>query len=217
MINAQKIIRLVRFKEKDNNEIKFSDYDIIQSLNEVIRYLNMRLSTMNADFLERTVLLDEKEINEEIDEANALLGSGQPTQEHVVFPVTGVELPDDYLSLMAVLRTGNSCCCNDYRLKCVPPRAHLHRDEYYIMGNRLYAACHTVRLYYRAKIDQVTDADDTIDLPEFFMDGLAKMTSMILNNSAETDVMREAIDREIDRMIPHRRYSNVRVAMPWQV
>lgn len=37
MIAVTELVRLIRFKQKDNNEIKFSDYDIIQALNECIR------------------------------------------------------------------------------------------------------------------------------------------------------------------------------------
>jgi len=216
MISAQKVIRLVRFKEKDNNEIQYSDYDIIQSMNEAIRYMNMRFSEMNADFLERTVLLDEKTINEEIDAANAALPAGSPMQTAVEFPVTGVELPDDFLSLMDVLRT-NNCCCHDYRLKCVPPCVRPGHDVYYIMGNRLYTGCHAVRLFYRAKIAQVTADTDEIDLPEFLLDGLSKLTVMILENNADADVMQSTMDSVINTMLSKRRYSNMRIAMPWKV
>jgi len=215
-MKTQKIIRLVRLKEKDNDELKYSDYDIISSLNEAIRYTNMRLSTMNSDFLEKAVVLDEKEINDEIAAYNAQVEE-ENRKEMVRFGLTGVDLPDDFLSLMGVVRTGEGCCHNNYRLKCAQPGMHLERDEYYIMGNKLFTRCHTVRLLYRAAIPQVTDADDNIELPDFFTDGLAKMASMILHNDPNTDVMRQAMDSVIDSLIPHRRYSNMRSRMPFKV
>ena len=217
MITVQKIIRLVRFKEKDNDEIKFSDYDIITSLNEVIRYMNMRFSMMNSDFLEKATVLDEKEINEEIAAYNAQQADEEDRKEMVRFGLTGVDLPDDFLSLIGVVRTGVGCCCNEYKLKCAQAGMRLAPDEYYIMGNKLFTRCRTVRLLYRASISQVTGTTDTVGLPEFFLDGLAKMTSMVLNNDAETDVMREAMDKVIDSLVPQRRYSNVRVRMPFKV
>ena len=213
MITVQKVIRLVRFKEKDNDEVKYSDYEIISSLNEVIRYLNMRLSTMNSDFLEKAVVLDEKEINEEIAEYNATANEDD-RRETVRFGLTGVELPDDFLSLMGVVRADG---CNEYKLKCGQAGMRLAPDEYYIMGNRLYTRCHAVRLLYRASIANVTDTTDTVSLPDFFLDGLAKMTHMLLNNNPDTDVMRREIDGTIDSLVSRRRYSNMRSRMPFKV
>lgn len=216
MITVQKIIRLVRLKEKDNDEIKYSDYDIISSLNEAIRYTNMRLSTMNSDFLEKAVVLDEKEINEKIAAYNAQ-AEEENRKEQVRFGLTGVDLPDDFLSLMGVVRAGVGCCHNEYRLKCGQAGMHLAPDEYYILGNKLFTRCRTVLLLYRASILQPTSPTDEIGLPDFFLDGLAKMTSMILHNDPNTDVMREAMDGVIDSLIPHRRYSNMRSRMPFKV
>lgn len=214
MITVQKVIRLVRFKEKDNDEVKYSDYEIISSLNEVIRYLNMRLSTMNSDFLEKAVVLDEEEINEEIAEYNATANEDD-RQETVRFGLTGVDLPDDFLSLMGVVRAGAGC--NEYKLKCGQAGMRLAPDEYYIMGNRLYTRCRTVQLLYRAAIVPVTGMTDTINLPDFFLDGLTKMTRMLLNNNPDTDVMREEIDGIIDSLVPRRRYSNLRSRAPFKV
>ena len=206
MIKAQKIIRLVRLKERDNDEAKYSDYEIISSLNEAIRYMNTRFSTMNADFLEKVKVLDEAQINAEIEAYNAQVEE-ENRKEWVRFGLTGVELPDDFLSLVGVVRNG---CCENTKLKCGQPGLRLAPDGYYIMGNRLYTRCKSVRLIYRASIQQVADTTDEIELPDFFMDGLAKMTGTILHNDTNTDVMREAFDRVIDSMVPRRRYSNVR-------
>lgn len=216
MITVQKIIRLVRFKENDNDEIKYSDYDILSSLNEVIRYMNLRFSMMNSDFLEKAVVLDEKKINEEIAAYNAQQADEEDRKEMVRFGLTGVDLPDDFLSLMGVVRSGAGYC-NEYKLKCGQSGMRLAPDEYYILGNKLFTRCRTVRLLYRASIQQATSTTDEISLPEFFLDGLAKMTAMILHNDANTDVMREAMDKVIDSMVPSRRYSNVRVRMPFKV
>ena len=213
MIQVQKVIRNVRFKEKDNDEIKYSDYDIIQSLNEVLRYLSMRLSTLNTDFMEKELVLDEKKINEDIAAYNAELPEGEEPKEEVRFPVTGVELPDDFLSLMGVKRMRD-----DYLLKCIPSGNRLHHDEYYIMGNKLYVRNHAVRLLYRAsEIGDVSENTDTIALPDFFFDSLAKMTSMVLHNEANTDVLSDAFEREVNSMIPRRRYRNARITPQFKV
>ena len=212
MITVQKVIRLVRFKEKDNDEVKYSDYDIIQSLNEVLGYMSIRLSEMNSDFLEKAVVLDEKKINEQIAAENEELPEGEEERETVIFPVTGVDLPDDFLTLIAVKRLRD-----DYRLKCTQSGSRLRHDEYYIMGNKLYCRCHCVKLLYRRAIEQIAKETDTIDLPESFLLNLAKMTSMVLHNNAQTDVLREALDSVIDSMIIRRRYSNPRIKPPFMV
>ena len=171
---------------------------------------------MNSDFLEKAVVLDENEINEEIAAYNAQVEE-ENRKEQVRFGLTGVELPDDFLTLMGVVRAGDGCCSNTYKLKCGQPGMHLEHDEYYIMGNKLFTRCHAVRLLYRASIAQVADPGDNVELPEFFLDGLVKMTSMILHNDPDTDVMREAMDDIIDTLVPRRRYSNVRTRMPFKV
>ena len=63
MITVKNIIAEVRYKQQDNNEVRFSDYDIIQCLNEAIRYINRSFSLKNADFLEtiKKYRLDEEE------------------------------------------------------------------------------------------------------------------------------------------------------------
>ncbi len=212
MIQVQKVIRNVRFKEKDNDEIKYSDYDIIQSLNEVLDYMGIRLSEMNSDFLEKAVVLDEKKINEEIAAYNAALPEGEEEKEKVLFPVTGVDLPDDFLSLMSVKRMRD-----DYRLKCTQSGARLRHDEYYIMDSKLFVRCHCVKLLYRRTIEPVVNETDSIDLPESFLLKLAKMTSMVLHNEANTDVLHDALDSVIDSLIIRRRYSNTRIKPPFMV
>lgn len=48
MITAAELKRLVRYKAGDNNEVKYSDYDVLQAINEVLRYINQYY--INSDF-----------------------------------------------------------------------------------------------------------------------------------------------------------------------
>lgn len=209
MIKVQKVIRLVRLKERDNDETKYSDYEIITSLNEAIRYVVTRMSEMNSDFLEKTVILDEKEINEEIAAYNAQVEE-ENRKEFVRFGLTGVDLPDDFLSLVGVARAGNGNSYEYNKLKCGQAGMRIAPDGYYIMRNKLYTRCRAVKLTYRASIEEVTGTDETIDLPATFLDGLAKMTTMIMCNVPNIDVMQEATFKEMYKNVPRRRYSNVR-------
>lgn len=70
-ITYKELKRLIRFKERDNNEIRFSDYDIKEALNECIRYFNNSYALQNSDFLEKRVYYDENEMNIQVDQINA--------------------------------------------------------------------------------------------------------------------------------------------------
>ena len=52
-MKALRVLRMVRQKERDNDEVKFSDYDITEALHEAIRYLNIDLSNKRSQYLER--------------------------------------------------------------------------------------------------------------------------------------------------------------------
>ena len=169
------------------------------------------MSSYSYKFNNNTIIT--KEINEEIEAYNAQADE-EDRKEMVRFGLTGVDLPDDLLSLMGVVRVGGH---NEYKLKCGQAGMRLAPDEYYIMGNKLFTRCRTVRLLYRSSIPQVTSLTDEISLPDFFLDGLAKMTSMLLNNNPDTDVMRAEFDGMIDSLVPRRRYSNLRSRMPFKV
>ena len=96
MIRYEEIKRLIRFKEKDNNEIRFSDYEIKMAVNECIRYLNNSFALQNSDFLEKAKHFNEAEMNAEVIKANLDL----PEEEQLPlynFKDEGIELPEDYI------------------------------------------------------------------------------------------------------------------------
>lgn len=212
MIPVKKLIKLIRFKQKDNNEIRFSDYDIMQALNECIRYVNQRFSVRNADFLEKSVRLIEDEINAEIAEYNAKIEEGSllDPKELVDFAITGIELPSDFMVLVSIVRNND-----EYQLKAEEAIKAVGTDTYKIVGDRFYSGSKSVTMLYRASINSVKNDTDSVMLPEIFTDGLVKVTGMILNNTTDTDVMQQAVDTNIVNLIPRRRYSNVRVRMPF--
>ena len=92
MIKYEEVKRLIRFKEKDNNEIRFSDYEIKMSVNECIRYLNNAFALQNSDFLEKSLDFVEADMNAEVAKEN----EGLPEEEWKPlydFEVDGVDLP----------------------------------------------------------------------------------------------------------------------------
>ena len=52
-IEVSKLIRKIRLKAMDFDEIKYSDYQIINAINDVIEYLNASYALRNSDFLEK--------------------------------------------------------------------------------------------------------------------------------------------------------------------
>ena len=54
MMEAIKVLRAVRQKEQDNDEVKYSDYDIVSAINEAIRYLNVSLVHKDSEFLRKS-------------------------------------------------------------------------------------------------------------------------------------------------------------------
>ena len=83
MINVTDIMQSVRYKQKDHNEVKFSDYDIIQSLNEALRYINRSYALKNSDFLEKVKEYRLDDINAEIDKENEDIDDEEAKKPHI--------------------------------------------------------------------------------------------------------------------------------------
>lgn len=212
MIAVAELVRLIRFKQKDNNEIKFSDYDIIQALNECIRYVNQSFAMKNSDFLEKVTTYNQDDLNAQVAVLNSQLAEGETPTALYDFALTGAELPDDFLSLVSLIRYSDN-----YKLIPVEAIAPVEYNTYKIVGERIYVGCGTFNMLYRASIAEISTLADNVQLPVFFKDCLAKLTGMILNNNAETDVMMQAVEDTVSALIPKRRYTNVRTKMPFYV
>lgn len=206
MITVDEIIRGVRFKQKDNNEVNFSDYDILTSLNEALRYINQSYAMRNSDFLEKLKPYKIRDINKEIDEWNEEHPEEQ--KPHLRFE-DGFDLPDDFLTIVNIRDTFGhplSPCPAD-----VPPRVH----QYKIVGSKLYLHVDAVMLYRYVISDVKMDGE--IELPRIFYDPIIKVTGMVLNNSPDTDVMMQEINTIVENLIPARRYANLDVPLPWKL
>lgn len=237
MIKAKKILRLIRSKVKDNNEVTYSDYDVLDAMNECIRYINMDFAMKNSDFLERIKRYRQDEMNAQIAEQNkhvlteafkgtAVIGYASlgdinlgtksdinPEDVRLIEPVSfssGVDLPEDFLTLVSVIRAKD-----DYHLSPVTAGEKVTYGGYKVFAGRIY--CGTdFDLAYRASIQEVNDVEaDEISLPTAFTDIIVKVSCMILQNSADTDVMMGEISKLADSIVPARRYSNVKRRMPF--
>ena len=212
MMEAIKILRAVRQKEQDNDEVKYSDYDIVSAINEVIRYLNISLVHKDSEFLCKSKDYDEREMNAAIDaenEANQDVEGYEP-KEREDFAHKGVELPDGYLSLVSVQRSSDY-----YNLYPATSLARLKEKNYVLFGGRLYVKHRGFRLNYMGAVPEIKDVEkDTIELPDVFFDLLVKMARLVLNNG-DAVTLTQAVSAAVDSLIPRRRLSNMRSRMPF--
>lgn len=211
-MEAIKILRAVRQKEQDNDEVKYSDYDIVSAINEAIRYLNISLVHKDSEFLRKSKDYDECEMNAAIDAENEANqdAEGYEPKEHEDFAHKGVELPDGYLSLVSVQRSSDY-----YDLYPATSLARLKEKNYVLFGGRLYVKHRGFRLNYMGAVPEIKDVEkDTIELPDVFFDLLVKMARLVLNNG-DTDTLTQAVSAAVDSLIPRRRLSNMRSRMPF--
>lgn len=217
-IKAKDLIYKIRYKAKDFNEILYSDFDIIEAVNECIRYLNQEKALRNSDFLEKTQHYVESEMNAEIAEQNEEL----PDEEKLPlydFAKDGVELPEDMITIVDIMRLKDA-----YHLHPIPAVEEINPHDcgqYKIVNGKIYANADFV-LLYRAEIAQITladlsDGDAIVELPSVFTDLLVKVSVMILTNTADTDVMAQEVSRVANNLITGRRYNNIKVRMPFKV
>lgn len=206
MITVDSLIKGIRFKQKDNNEILFSDYDIIQSLNEALRYINHSFALKNSDFLEKVQEYRKEEFQAEIDAWN----EEHPDDIKAPFDYKdGVDLPEDLLDIVSIQRAEDG-----YPLHPCPANRRVNCREFKVVGEKLYVF-EDVDLLYRHTL-QAVNAEDSIELPSFFFDHIVKLTGLILNNS-DTDTMREAVDGMTNELVPVRRYTNTQIPPVWKV
>lgn len=208
-IAAKEVLRMVRYKQYDNNEIKFSDYDVQNALNEALRYIVQSQSLQNSDFLDTVKYYSEEEINKEIAAANEDLPEDEQ-QPLISFKKDGVELPEDYQVVSGVTRAFDGYPMYPVDVTNVP-----NPKQYKVLGGKIYAGVPAFYLTYKRTISSVNDFDnDIIDLPVFCLDLIVKITGMILNQ-AENDILLKTIDSTAYAIIPRRKYNNARMRMPF--
>ncbi len=208
-IAAKEVLHLVRFKQQDHNEIKFSDYDIKNALNEALRYIVQSQALQNSDFLDAVKYYSEEEINKEIAAANEDLPEDEQ-KPLISFKKDGVELPDDYQVVSGVNRAFDGYPLYPIDITNVP-----NPKQYKVLGGKIYAGVPAFYLTYKKTIGSVKDFnEDVIDLPAFCLDLIIKVTGMILNQ-AENDILLKTIDSTANAIIPRRKYNNARMRMPF--
>ena len=120
---------MVRWKEKDMDEVRFSDYEIYHAMNEVLRYIRAHLANMQSYLLER----------EKVYEIGDFMNGA-------------VELPDDFTSVKGVYRLSDH-----YRLHAVSDD-HVTANTFRLFAGRIYAEV-GILLHYYGSLMPVKDGE----------------------------------------------------------
>ncbi len=207
MITVKELKNLIRYKQKDNNAVQYSDYDILQSLNECIRYMNQYY--LNTDFLEKMLHIEENALNEKIQADNETNHTDVPL---IDMQRTGMDLPADFISLVRLVRQRDGRDMSPCSAIKTP-----RPTEYKILGNKLYTGVKDVDMLYIAAIAPAQSIEDSIALPVYFKDAVCKLTCTILSNNPDTDTMSSSVQDVLGTIVPLRRYSNAKKRMPFIV
>ena len=76
-IKIKDLVYKIRYKVKDFNELVYSDFDVLEAINECIRYLNQDKAMKNSDFLEKIQHYVQEDMNAEVVAWN----EAHPTEE----------------------------------------------------------------------------------------------------------------------------------------
>lgn len=189
MIQVDRLIARIRYKNKDFNATQFSDYDLLQCINECLRYINQSYAIKNTDFLEARFEIKQADVDENICE-------------------DGVLLPEDYMRVLQVTDGIG-------RFHYAPTYARPKCNEYRISEGKIFVP-RDATLFYHKKIAEVRSEKDSIDLPDILFEPIVKLCGMILNN-AENDVMLQTVDDTVKAVVAGRKFSNARGVMPFKV
>ena len=190
MIETKELINKVRYKVKDLNKTHYSDYDILQAINEVVGCINQSVALKNSDFLEKA-----KEFEVEYENQ---------------FEVEGLRIPHDLIVLVDIADAQCHCV-----LHPIPAIEELKPNTYKIVGEKIYTKHNKIKLLYRARIPELDTLKDDILLPDFMKQFMINTTCVALGSTGS--VLAEEVTTNLERIIPGRRYVNARIKMPFMI
>lgn len=183
MIAVNDILAQVRIDVKDMDEVRVSDWDILNALNKTLRIAANYFATKNTDFFDKSLHIEAEEARE------------------------GIDLPDDYITVRQVVRDG------DHYLMS-PSTGGLNRGTYVVTNNRFYAKV-PCTMFYKGYVEKA-EKDGELSLPMTFFDILCMTTRLIMDNGT-TDVVIQYVADEAQKIIPRRKYANVKIKMDFDV
>lgn len=174
---------------KDVDAAHYSDYDILQSLNEVAAYLYNTLAEQTSSLLDKRVELQKVEGNDD-----------------------GFALPEDFLQIVSAYNGAARV------MEPQTKDGELTEHSYRIVGAKLYSKSKAVTLVYKPFFVDLTasDFEKDMDLPPFFKTLIKKAVILILQGSGQQDTaVLQLIADGVAKIVGNMAYSQIPDAHSW--
>ena len=173
---------------KDMDAAHYSDYDILQALNEVAAYLYNTLAEQTSSLLDKRAELQRAGTDD------------------------GSLLPDDFLQLV------NAYDADGRVMRARAKGQDLTEHTYRIVGSKLYTKSKAVTMDYKPFFVELTvdDLEQEMDLPPFFKTLIKKAVVLLLQagDQQDTDVL-QLISDGVLKLVGNMAYSQIPDAHSW--
>lgn len=173
---------------KDMDAAHYSDYDILQALNETAAYIYSILAEQTSSLLDKRVELQRAGTDD------------------------GYLLPDDFLQLV------NAYDADGRVMRARAKGQDLTEHTYRIVGSKLYTKSKAVTMEYKPFFVELTmdDLEQEMDLPPFFKTLIKKAVVLLLQagSQQDTDVL-QLISDGVLKIVGNMAYSQIPDAHSW--
>lgn len=173
---------------KDMDAARYSDYDILQALNETAAYIYSILAEQTSSLLDKRVELQRAGTDD------------------------GYLLPDDFLQLV------NAYDADGRVMRTRAKGQDLTEHTYRIVGSKLYTKSKAVTMDYKPFFVELTmdDLEKEMDLPPFFKTLIKKAVVLLLQagSQQDTDVL-QLISDGVLKLVGNMAYSQIPDAHSW--
>lgn len=173
---------------KDMDAAHYSDYDILQALNETAAYIYCTLAEQTSSLLDKRTELQRAGTDD------------------------GYLLPDDFLQLV------NAYDADGRVMRARAKGQELTEHTYRIVGSKLYSKSKAVTMDYKPFFVELTmdDLEQEMDLPPFFRTLIKKAVVLLLQagSQQDTDVL-QFISDGILKIVGNMAYSQIPDAHSW--
>lgn len=173
---------------KDMDAAHYSDYDILQALNETAAYIYGILAEQTSSLLDKRVELQRAGTDD------------------------GYLLPDDFLQLV------NAYDADGRVMRARAKGQDLTEHTYRIVGSKLYTKSNAVTMDYKPFFVELTvdDLEQEMDLPPFFKTLIKKAVILLLQagDQQDTDAL-QLISDGVLKLVGNMAYSQIPDARSW--
>lgn len=173
---------------KDMDAAHYSDYDILQALNETAAYIYGILAEQTSSLLDKRVELQRAGTDD------------------------GYLLPDDFLQLV------NAYDADGRVMRARAKGQDLTEHTYRIVGSKLYTKSKAVTMDYKPFFVELTmdDLEKEMDLPPFFKTLIKKAVILILQGSGQQDTaVLQLIADGVAKIVGNMAFSRIPDARSW--